>query len=147
MSKKALFALILVGALVGQVAFAATQPPTSCKVRGDVQDILSECPGKGETCYYETDAGAGTSASDAPCGLCCLLGTVVYFTDILFMLLIIASVIFVFLGAFFIISAGGNADKINKGRNYILYAIIGFGAALLANAIPNILGFFLGSTT
>jgi len=51
--------------------------------------------------------------------------------------------IFVLLGAFSILTAGGSSDKINKGRDYILWAAIGFAVALLAKAVPGIVKFLL----
>jgi len=145
MSKKALFVLILVGALVGQVAFADEKIPTQCTIRRAeaVHNAISDCPahsGPGvETCVYEPAEGE----TAYPCGLCCLMGTVFYVTDLVFIVLIVLVMIFVLLGAFSILTAGGSGDKINKGRDYILWAAIGFAVALLAKAVPGIVKFLL----
>ena len=42
----------------------------------------------------------------------------------------------VVLGAYQIVTAGGNAEQVNKGRDYIKYAVIGFLIALLVSIIP-----------
>ena len=142
MSKKLLGILLLVGVLglAASPALAAEEPPTSCTIRkqSSVVDIVSDCGSAaapdGE-CTYDS--------SDAPCALCCLLGTIIFVSDILFAVLMIVVTMAVLYGAFLIVTAGGNDENITKGRKWIMRAIIGVAVALLVKAIPNLLGFFI----
>lgn len=45
----------------------------------------------------------------------------------------------VLIGAFQIMTAGGNAEKVTKGRNTIMYAAIGFVVILFASGITGII--------
>jgi hypothetical protein len=94
----------------------------------------------------DTDGGMGTSTAGGcafestkyDCSICCVLNTIYRVTDWVFVAVILLAVIFVSMGAFNIITAGGNADKVNQGRTYILYAAIGVVVGLLAKAVPSI---------
>ena len=50
-------------------------------------------------------------------------------------------------GGFQIMTAGGNPNKINEGKNTILYTIIGFAVVLLSWGIVKILERILGVTS
>jgi len=139
MNKKILFSLLLVGLLVVQFApvavLADEEIPDRCTMRADVNTrLMSSCPIKGDECLF----------SDDKCGICCLLSSVLYATDIIFMGLIALVVVFVLLGAFTIVTAGGASEKVNTGRNYILYAGVGLAAALLARAVPALVKYIIG---
>jgi len=139
MNKKFLFSLLLVGLLAVQFApvavLADEEVPGSCTMRADVENrLMSDCPPKGDNCPFDDDE----------CGICCLLSSVLYATDIIFMGLIALVVVFVLLGAFTIVTAGGASEKVNTGRNYILYAGVGLAAALLARAVPALVKYIIG---
>lgn len=53
-------------------------------------------------------------------------------------------VIMVLIAGFQIMSAGGNSEQINKGKNTILYAVIGYGIILLAQGLVFIIEQLLG---
>ncbi len=55
--------------------------------------------------------------------------------DIIFTILVAAAVIFVMIGAFQLLTAGGDAEKVSQGREKILYAVIAVVVALLARGI------------
>lgn len=139
MSKKILTVLLLLGLVMPMALRAANEIPTSCTVRKAPGEYLDDCSSlnAGDVCTYETD-------TDVPCGLCCLMGTVLYLTDIVFVVLIVLVIVFVLLGAFNLLVSGGNPEKATAGRNYIMWAMIGLGAAILARAIPNLVTFFIG---
>jgi len=52
--------------------------------------------------------------------------------------------VMVILGAFTLTTAAGSPEKINKGKDYILYAAIGLIVALLAKAVPALIKSLLG---
>jgi heme/copper-type cytochrome/quinol oxidase subunit 2 len=53
-------------------------------------------------------------------------------TNILFGILVIVSVIFILIGAYTILTAQGDAEKVNTGKNQVLYAIIAVIIGILA---------------
>ena len=123
--------------------------PSECTIRTDVKNRLMDgCPPKKNenegipgTCSY--DEGS-TYYYDGVCGICCLLSSILYVTDLVFMGLIALVVVFVLLGAFTIVTAAGASEKVNTGRNYILYAGVGLAAALLARAVPALVKYIIG---
>jgi hypothetical protein len=67
--------------------------------------------------------------------------------DYLFYGLIALSVIMIVIAGYHYVTAGDNSEKVSKANKTILYAAIGIGVALLARAIPLIVGNFLGADT
>ncbi len=57
------------------------------------------------------------------------------------------STIMVLVGAFQILTAGGDASKFEKGKKTVLYAAIGFGVLLLASGLAGLIADILGKTT
>jgi hypothetical protein len=53
-------------------------------------------------------------------------------------------VIMVLVGAFQIMTSGGDPEKFSTGRNTVTYAVIGFGIALIGLGIVSIIKSFLG---
>lgn len=77
-------------------------------------------------------------------GIVCLLNTFNGIVDWMFTILILLAVFFTILGAFNIIMAGGKAENVTTGKDYILYAAIGLAVALLARALPGIVKAVMG---
>ena len=50
----------------------------------------------------------------------------------------IVAVIYIILGGYKIITAGGSKDEIETGRRYILYAVIGLAVILIAQALAKV---------
>jgi hypothetical protein len=129
LSLMSLLALLLSPAVVlGQ---AIPTEPTKCVMRGDYTGFTTmKCPGVGVDCPF--------NSTDYDCGACCLLDAVYKVSYWIFYIVIIIAFIFIVLGAFNIITAGGAVEKVNTGRSYIIYAIAGIIVALVARSIPNI---------
>lgn len=133
MLKKILIGLVLTSLVVGlvlpQLVLANDVIPKKCNIRRDpgLPDEY-KCPAEGADCDYTDE--------DIACGLCCLMSTIYFVTDTAFLIMMLLVMIFVLMGAFNILTAAGNADKINAGRNYIMYAAIGLAIALFARAVP-----------
>jgi len=146
MNKKILFGFLL-SAVVLSVAVApmalavAEKVPTSCVVKNHAEVVLDFPECTAETCYFETD-GTNT-ATDAPCGLCCLIGSVYFIADWIFAILMLLVMIFILWGAFEILTSAGNEEKFGSGRQRIMFAAIGFAVALLAKAVPGIIQWLL----
>jgi hypothetical protein len=61
--------------------------------------------------------------------------------------LIILAVIFILIAAFKYLTAGGEPENIKKAGSMLLYAAVAIAVALLAKAIPVVIGTFLGSSS
>ena len=64
-----------------------------------------------------------------------------------FYFLIVVAVIFVIVAAFKYLMAGGDPEKVKSAGGTLLYAAVAIGVALLAKAIPLVVGNFLGAGT
>ena len=146
--KKLLTALVLIsflGLVVAPVMTLAAEPPgeiTKCTMRHDLTGpdwtaVGFRCPAANVDCEFTNTLGY-------TCGSCCILDTIYTVTDWIFIIVISFAAIMVIMGAFKIITAGGNAENVNTGRNYIIFAIAGLIVALLAKAIPAIARNILG---
>ncbi|MFH1036677.1 MAG: hypothetical protein V1756_01230 [Patescibacteria group bacterium] len=115
----------------------ATQIPESCEINDTRLDRITEgtnleCD---STCNYDV----------ADCGMCCVLNTVYTVTDWIFFAIITIAVVFILVGGFMFVTAGGNAEKTMAGRNYLMMAAVGILIALLARAIPAIVKMVVGA--
>ncbi len=133
---------------VAPVVLAVTPPPavTKCTMR---QDLLTStgwqtagfyCPAAGAACVFDATALCGPVGNQKPCtcGSCCMLDTIYTITDWIFYILMAFGIIFIILGAFTILTAGGSPEKVNTGRSYIIYAVIGLLIGLAARGIPSL---------
>jgi hypothetical protein len=142
MTKKILLTGLL-GLLLVPMVVGAQAPPSEisgCTLRHDMsgadwsaKGIL--CPASGFCDFTDVNY---------TCGACCVLDTVYTVTDWVFIVVAAVAMIFIFMGAYNIVTAAGDAEKVTSGRNYILYAVVGFIVALLARAIPAIARNVLG---
>lgn len=60
--------------------------------------------------------------------------------------LIILAIIFILVAAFRYLTAGGEPENVKKAGSMLLYAAVAIAVALLAKAIPMVIGTFLGSS-
>jgi ascorbate-specific PTS system EIIC-type component UlaA len=65
-------------------------------------------------------------------------------TNYLFTLALIVAVIFLIIFPFSMLAAGGDADKVAKARNYILYALIGVAVAVAAKGLVALVQTIMG---
>jgi hypothetical protein len=134
MNKAFTLGLLLVLALP-LLVLAQAGPATSCTMTSDVG--ITGCPSSGSTCDFTTNN---------LCGICCVMNAIFTVTNWIFFALIAVVALLVIWGGFTIATAAGAPDKVNAGRNYILFAMLGFGVALLARAIPSVVKALLGVT-
>jgi len=92
-------------------------------------------PMTGTTCVIN---GVDTTVTQATeqWGALCILNVVNSITDWLFIIIVAIVVIFVLIGGFAILTSAGDPAKVTKGQNYLIYAAVGMGVALLARAVP-----------
>jgi hypothetical protein len=110
---------------------ALSQPATSCTITNNIG--ITGC-----------SLGLCDFTANNLCGICCVMNAIFTVTNWIFFALIAVVALLVIWGGFSIATAGGAPDKVNAGRNYILFAMLGFGVALLARAIPSIVKALLG---
>jgi len=55
------------------------------------------------------------------------------------------AVIMILIAAFNFLTGGGNEEKITAARNYLIYALVGVGVALLAFWLPTVVGNVIGT--
>ena len=128
--KKILAVSLLVASFLPVIALA--QPADQCTMSHDVG--ITNCPTSG-VCNFTTNQ---------MCGVCCVMNAIFTVTDWIFFALVAIVALLVIWGGFTIATAGGAPDKVNTGRNFILYAMLGFAVALLARAIPSVVRAVLG---
>ena len=95
------------------------------------------------TCYIGGVKVAVTDGKDN-WGMYCTLNTINTLVDYIFIFIVTMVMIFVMLGAFSILTAAGDPEKITTGRNYIIYAAVGMAIAFLARAVPALMKAILG---
>lgn len=64
-----------------------------------------------------------------------------------FYFLIVLAVIFIIIAAFRYLTAAGDPEKVKGAGQMLLYTAVAVGVALLARAIPLVVGSFLGAGT
>lgn len=152
--KKFFAALVLIGFLglmvAPAVALAQEKAPgevTQCTMRHTLTDQSWKdagfyCPAKGSDCVFEDTTTV--NGYNATCVSCCLMDTIYTITDWIFVGVIAIATIMILWGAFNIITAGGNTEKVNTGRQFIIMALVGFLVAALAKVVPAIAKNILG---
>ena len=152
--KKFSVALLLIGVLIGVVAPIISSATTThcCRIHRSfefegVPRIAGTCVGEvSVACVSPADPLVRLCDSTTPVeawGLVCMLNTVYRITDLIFAILLMIAVIMGLMAAYNILTAAGDAEKINKGRDLLLYAIIGVVVAFFARAIPSIVALVL----
>jgi len=134
MKKRLLISIILLTTLIAPVmVLAADKPLTGCDItHPEVADFDSDC-----------DGPISSTTTDA-WGMCCLLNSIYTVVDWIFVGLIAIVSLFTILGAFDILTAAGDPEKVKKGRERIMYAMVGLAIALLSRAVPGIVSALIG---
>lgn len=101
------------------------------------QGIQSPAPGTGAGNVPTANI---TSLQSILNDLCIVFAWAFYF-------LIVVAIIFVVVAAFKYLTAGGEPEKVKSAGATLLYAAVAIGVALLAKAIPLVVGNFLGAGT
>lgn len=83
-------------------------------------------------------------AANGDCGMCCLLNTVYNIIDWVFILLMALASLMIVLGAIMFTTSGGDAAKVDKAKQLIVFAAVGIVVALFARAIPPAINVMVG---
>jgi len=125
---KILGSILVVGLLLITTSnIFAADPISGCTLRHDITI-------KGETTYKD----ATVTESTANWGMLCLLDAVYSVTDWIFYSLLALVSVFTIYGGFLIVTAGGDSEKVNKGRDFVIYATVGLIVAFLSKVIPSV---------
>lgn len=150
--KKILSALVLISFLavlvVPMVASAQEPPNECCTLKRAIKLDSAECFAGEVAAPTAVAAGDCTGGyctdSAAKWGMFCIMNTLYSVTDWVFVILVAVAGLMVIMGAFTLLMAAGNPEKVTSGRNYILYAAIGLVVGFLAKAIPNLVKMISG---
>jgi hypothetical protein len=115
---------------VGPVAISFVLPALAF-----AQDITTPGPATGTNVPQANITSLQSILND----LCVVFAWMFYF-------LIVVAVIFVIVAAFKYLLAGGDPEKVKAAGATLLYAAVAIGVALLAKAIPLVIGSFLGAS-
>ena len=132
--KKLLPGLVLISLALATVAFAVDlKTPETCTMDRTINlgDMIT-CP-EGDTPELGTEQG-----------ICCVFNTLYNIVDWIFIVLIAVAALLIVIGAFSIMTSGGDPEKTKSGRNWILYAAIGLVVAFVAKAIPPLVMYMMG---
>jgi hypothetical protein len=156
MSKKTLIILLTVFIFLMNFSFifAQDEPAKCCRLRKTPITLDGDPPCTDSIAAESTEAGKACNDNVVPASVCgdekgnwpiyCALSTIYYVTDWIFYLSTITVGLMIIIGAFLIITSAGDTKKWQKGKDVILYAIIGLVVALLSKFFPSIVKFFLG---
>jgi hypothetical protein len=111
------------------------------------QDIMDGCDLRHDVSFDGTEYFEGDSigSDNTAWGMICLFDTIYTVTDWIFYILLAVTGVLVVWGGTTIAMAGGDAENMQKGKNYIMYAMMGLAVALLSRAIPAIVQNVLGA--
>ena len=115
------FSPSIIALVLPAMAFAQTLPPPSAPTNANVPQ------------------GAITSLQGVLQTMCTVFAWAFYF-------LIVLAVIFVIVAGFKYLTASGDPEKVKSAGATLLYAAIAIGVALLARAVPLVVGSFLGAS-
>ena len=155
MSQKKL--IILIVSFISLITFlfvlAQEEPIKCCVLKHDVPKLCNGTCEAGHCAAGEniTECG-GTACPTSVYGLStpgiwtviCTLSTIYYVTDWIFYISLLISGVMVLAGSFMIATSAGNSQQWQKGKDVILYAMIGLAVALFSKIFPGIVKFFLG---
>lgn len=133
--KKILTGLILATILFAPVIASATILD-SCTINYDLSEHMGA---KGMCTLAGQPTGKSCAINSDTCedGVCCVLNLITKVQKWFFAGVMILSVIFLVIGAFYFVTAAGSPDRVSTAKTYIIYAVIGFAVAILAQGILN----------
>jgi len=151
---------VLLAGLVAPAVAGAQETLKECCTLGSAVslksgDVEQEC-GAGQAVGPNAEAAgecnttvcsfvpAAADGSMSNWGMYCLLNTINNVTNWLFYLLLIAVVLMGVIGGVLYMTSAGNSEKAEKGKNVIIYAIVGLVLALIARLIPSVVRLIVG---
>ena len=146
--KKIITSLVVFGFLFSFLVPALVSAQgTTCTINNGIEEDVNRILGSAG-CTPNCPPGDVNFEEDFDCGVngasCCLFASIINITRWIFMLLMVIVVLLIIFGAFSITTSSGDAEKVKKGRDSIIYALVGLAAALLAYALPWLMRSMIG---
>ena len=118
------------------------EPLNCCILRSDVtlDGVLyaeDDTVGGGATSTCSLCDGSMPHHETKEWGLICILGSVAAVAHWVFVVLMVVAPLMIMVGAYFIMTAGTEPEKVTTGKNYIIWAVVGLLVGLFSNAIPS----------
>ena len=126
---KILPGLILVASLLVAIPVLVDGPISGCTTTHDIN--MSGYVASSTLRY-------GSDGISKDWGMVCLLDSVYSVTDWIFYGLLSLVTVFTVYGGFVIVTAGSDPAKVEQGRNFVIYAVVGLVVAFLSRVIPSI---------
>jgi len=138
---KIFLGFVLTASLLIAIPVLADGPLSGCTTSHDIKmpgytatSSLTLIEGGATTTRY----GSGSGEINEDWGMVCLLDSVYSVTDWIFYSLLALVTVFTIWGGFLIVTAGGEAEKIKQGKDFVIYAVVGLIVAFLSRVIPSI---------
>jgi len=144
--------LILIFSLLILPSFAfgksLDEPLSCCELKSEV-DLGTEgtyqkgwVVGNSTSCILD-GAEVDTTTTTNKWGFICLLGSIGFVTQWIFITLMVVSPLMIMIGTYYIVTAGVKQERVDKGKNYIIWAAAGLVVGLFSNAIPSLVSSLL----
>ena len=121
--------------VIGSAQITIPDVPTGCKIRHTFKIGGIQCT-EGKTAAFENDEKA----------ICCSLDPIFTVFDWIFVFAVVMAIILVVVGGFMLMTAGGEPEKLTKGRGWVIWALVGFAVAIAAKALPAMVTVLTGLT-
>lgn len=155
--KKILFSFVLcfisLFYLFGAAVFAAQQPALKCGSCCQVSDCASglRCEGAGTPCDVTKNQNTGQCVDqDVNVTTFCPFSShtdikelVASITKWIFILALVIAPLMVLLGGFYMLTSAGDPGRSKKGKQIIVWAMVGLGVILFAKAFISVIKFVL----
>lgn len=102
----------------------------------DAPVINIDCPKTGT---------ATTSCATPDWGTLCIINAVARITNWVTYIALAVVAVMVIMGALTLTTAAGDPEKVRRGKDYILYGVVGLVVAILSRAIPSIAARIVGA--
>ncbi len=142
--QKLTYLFILTLFLVPSLTQAQDGPLNCCEIGktiniGGVDYEEGDLVGNGEDCHL-----GSVDHVDKKWTLICLMCSISVITDWVFGILMTCVSAMVIAGAYLITTAGGAPENMTKGKNFIMYALIGLVVGLFSRGFPDLIAATLG---
>jgi len=121
--------------VIGSAQIKIPEIPTGCTIKHTFKY-------GGIDCVKDTTVSFDSKATKE--AICCTLDPIFTAFDWVFIFAIVVAIMFIVLGGFMLMTAGGEPEKLTKGKSWVIWALIGFAVAIAAKALPAIVTAFAG---
>ncbi|MEX0869838.1 MAG: hypothetical protein WDZ39_00185 [Candidatus Spechtbacterales bacterium] len=118
---------------------ADAQTATTCRVRADITaDEASELAGRSRSGVTRGTSLSLTGTAAGENGIICMYSLVKWVANVIFLAITVIAVLMIAYASFLFVTSADNAQKRNRGKQALLWAIVGLILASIAKLIPPI---------